>query len=498
MSIQDVKQFRSDSRFLMQLFSSIAAEKFNTTDVSVDSYTPKFNKTELSSLVRKNGVLRRAVYDFPQSAAASWIKLNYSKETNKSPEEVLDYLMKIPYYTHAKPSIEGYGMRNAFKYASGLARKFGSAYIVLGVADGRDLSEPINTKRIQTIDWLKVYDCYQLTYNFTGVDVDIPGTLPTNQDFYRLPNSTMLVHPDRVLSFYGNFLDTREEFYDSQYYHDSIVTSLFEAFSNWLVGNKAIAKLLVKSTAYKFAMQDLGELVRQDIDSESTKNQDYLKTRAASLNNGLTVADILWYDKEFEELDTVALNLSGVKDSIDSLKDNFAAVSDMPRWKLFNEFGSSSLAASVQASQMIRYQWAYSTIDWASNNWLDPLQKVIKLCMSAKDLYGTVLDNFSENSIEFPINIKLTLSEQLEIEKLAAERSKILLEQGVLTAEEVRSQYSSSQFNPNITLDANSWNELQKEKEEQKQLMNESMNTQRTEEPVNTKKRGRPKKAVEE
>jgi hypothetical protein len=472
--MSEVKQLRNDSKFLIQLFSAIATERIGDQEFSVDSHVPRFSKAEISTLVRKNGILRRSVYDYPQSAAAAWIKLNFSGETNKNPEDVLTYAMKIPFYTHAKPSIEGYGMRSAFKYASGLARKFGSAHIVLGIADGQDISEPINYKRIKSIDWMKVYDCYQLTYKqSTGLDFDLPGNnSKINQDSYGLPNTLIDVHPDRVLTFYGNFLDTREEFYESTFNHDSVVISLFDEFIKWSVGNKAVAKLLTKATAFKFGMQDLGELVKSDIDTETTKNQDYLRNRASSINKGLSVADILWYDKEFEDLDTVSLNLAGVKDSIDTLKDSFAAVSDMPRWKLFNESNSGGgLSTSIQAAQVLRYSWAFSVTDWSYNNWLNPLYKAFSICISTRDLYGSMIDNFSESSIEFPLNVKMSPLEQMELEKLAAERTKLLIEQGSLTPEEVRSQYASSIFNPAITLDALGWQKLQKDKELARKLL---------------------------
>lgn len=459
-------QFRTDSRFLTQLFSSLNAYKFDPVDVNVGNYVIKFNKQQLSSLIRKNGLLRRAVYDFPMSAAVPWININYSKGVNKDSEDVLKYLDSIPYYTHAKQSVEGYGMRSAFKYASGLARKFGVAYLVLGVADGQDLKEPINTKKIKTIDWVKVYDGFQLTYTQTQQVPDVPGgnTYGIDFDYYRSPYNFLQIHPERVIPFYGNYLDTREEFFDSMYRHDPVITNMFEAFTSWLVANKAVSKLLVKSTAYKFAMQDLGDLIRQDTDTNTTTNQDYLRERAQSLDTGLNIADILWYDKEYEDLDTVSLSMGGVDTAIDKLKDALSAVSDMPRWRLFNEFGSSNLAASVQSAQMLRYQWAFNVNDWTVNNWLNQIYYLIKLCMSAKNLYGSVIDNFQEHSIEFPLNIQLSQTEQLEIEKLAAERSHILIQDGVLTPDEVRLQYSGTVFNPNITLDNKSFQEMKNSK----------------------------------
>ena len=453
-------QFRNDNKYLLNMFSSIEASNFDTKEINIDTYSVKLSKSELSALVRKNGVLRRAVYEYPRTAAATWIHLNYGKATTEDPGDVLTYLRNIPWFITAMTSVANYGVRSAFEYASGLARKFGSAHIVLGVSDGLELSEPLDPSRMQSIDFMKVYDCWELPY-IGGIDLaPLNGKLnPDNnkvRDYFNYYG--VKIHPSRVLSFYGNKLDSQEEIVSSQYQHDSVIIAMFEAFNNWLVGNQAVSVLLQTSSMYSFGIDDLGNLIRQDIEQESTKNQEALSLRARSLKRGMNVSGLLLFDKTLEELSAVNRSLAGTKDSLDALKDFLASCTDLPRSILFNEIGGGGgLASTVQSAQILDFNWSKSVSFWARDNWLQPLDRMIKLAMQTRDLYGTVLDAYTEDSVVFPVSLQLSEKEQMELEKLAAERAKILSEiqtdEGVLTREEIRSQYLSAVFNSAITLD---------------------------------------------
>ena len=450
-------QFRSDSRYLMNVFSSVNNVNFDPQAIDINTRFEKLVKSELSSLVRKNGVLNRAVYDYPKTASSSWVKLNFGKETKENPDDVLTYLRNIPWYVTSKPSITDYGVRSAFKYASGLARKFGSAHIVLGVSDGQDISEPIDTNRIQSIDFMKVYDCWELPYvgafgttNYSG-SLD-PKSVVTNDHFLYFG---VRIHPSRVLTFYGNRLDTVEEIVGSQYQHDSIIMNMFECFNNWLDGNKATLQLLLSSSVFGLGIDDLGERIRADIEQDSTVNQQALTLRATSFKSGLNVSKLALFDKTMEELITVNRSLAGTKDALESLKDAFGACSDMPRHRLFNEINAGGgMASSVGSTQILDFNWAKCVSGWAYDNWLQPLDMIIKLGMQTRDLYGTVLTAYTENSIDFPISMKLSETDQMALEKLSAEKNKILFDMEALTKEEIRQQYLSARFNSGIVLDS--------------------------------------------
>ncbi|BAY20808.1 hypothetical protein NIES2100_05520 [Calothrix sp. NIES-2100] len=461
-----VLTLKNDSRYLLSMFSSLYAEKLNSnTTVDVNISSPSLSRQELNNLSRTNGIIKRAIYEYPKSASNSWIDLNFSKETNLKNQDVLDYLMRIPYYTNLQKAVHGYGARNAFKYASGLARKLGSAFIVLGIADGNDLSEPVNLNNIQSIDWMFVYDCYDLT-----------RTVINDQEFFQLSNdANQLIHPNRVLNFYGNKLDTEIEYVNSNYRHDSVINLMFEAFSNWVTGSKAIYEMLLTGNMYTFGIEDLSEDVKRDIDQGTTEYQDYMRSRAESVKTGMSATNLLIYDKMHELVENISRNFSGTKESFEALQDTLASVVDMPRWKLYNEFGTAGLAASVESARILQFNWAISVQDWQIENWLEPVYKLCQFCMSAKNLYGSIVDNFGENSIIFPIQLKLTKLEEIELENLAMDRNQKLLLMGAISPDEVRKQYENSVFNPNITLDNNLYKAYQNKKEqEQKMILNQN------------------------
>jgi hypothetical protein len=455
-----VKSIRNDSTYLLNMFSSVNQQNLSSPTIDINRANVRFSKQDLYGLVRKSGIIRRSIYEYPKTACSTWISLNYGKKTKENPEDVLKCLKDIPFYMFGKSSPEGCGTRGAFQMASGLARKFGSAYIVLGIADNQDLSQPIDWKKIKSIDWFKVYDCWQLQFFPAMIDFEIKqksyNTPQRNNEDYFLFYGVR-IHPSRVLSFYGNRLDSLEELLETSFFHDSVILSFFEVFSNWLNGNKGVAQSLLTSSMYKMGITELGDLIRQDIETETSTNQQYIQNRAQSIKAGMSSMGLLLFDKALEELDTVNRNMSGNKEALEALKDSFAANSDLPRWKLFNELGSSSMGSTEQAVQMARYEWAFAVNDWQYQNFLSPLDYLIKLQMSAKCMYGNIIDAYTENSIKFPLAVQMTQTELLEVQKLAAERDQILSnikdDQGVISKSEIRQQYLTATFDPNIQLD---------------------------------------------
>lgn len=470
------KVLQTDSKYLINVFASLLSEKLQTSEtININIFSPRLTPEELSNLSRTNGIINNAIYEFPRSACNAWFDLNFSGETKAKPLDILDYLMKIPYYTTLRKNVYGYGARLAFTHASGLARKFGSAYIVLGVADGLDLSEPININKIQSIDWMFVYHCHELLYT-SDSNAEYYQVYKSDRNLEELNNS-LKIHPSRVLEFYGNRLDTYDELIHSQYQHDSVVNVMFDAFVQWSVGSKAVAEMLKSANFYAMGIQDLSDFVRQDIDSDTTTNQEYIKLRAQSVKDGISATNLLVYDLLQEKIENVARNFAGTKESVDTLKDMLASVCRMPRFKLFNEMNNGGgLSTSLEAARVLNFQWSKAVKEWEIENWLQPIQKLCELTMLSKSVYGAVIDGFSERSIIFPIQLDLTELEQIEVEKLAAERAKILLDLNVISPLEIRKQYENSIFNPNIILDDALFKEWENQKELQRQEMINNQN----------------------
>jgi hypothetical protein len=66
--------------------------------------------------------------------------------------------------------------------------------------------------------------------------------------------------------------------------------------------------------------------------------------------------------------------------------------------------------------------------------------------------YGKILKEYNENSLIFPLQLKLDDFEQINLEKMAAERNEILIRNNIITNLEARNSYQSAVFNPVITL----------------------------------------------
>jgi hypothetical protein len=438
---------QTDSKYLMSLLASLVSDKMHTGETfSIDTRNFSLKKDELCNLCRKSGLLNRLVYSYPMSAAESWVKLEFSsdkKSSVKKSEEILKYMGTIPYYTSVSGKEKaGKGVRNAFRFASGLARKLGSASILMLCEDFEDLDQPINISNLDGIQALKIYDCYECVRDFLSTDKDV---------YYQVSGlASQKIHSSRILSFYGNRLDTYDEYCLSFKRHDSCIYALFDAFCNWLVGGKAIADMLKTANAYKLGIADLGQSLKEDTATNSHDTGDHLLSRMISVRENLSINSILAYDLTEEAVETVARNLSGTKDSYEALENLLVANSDMPRWKLLNQFGTAGLASSIESARILQYNWAILVSEWSNFQWREPLSYIIELIMYS--FYGKILKEYNENSLIFPLQLKLDDFEQINLEKMAAERNEILIRNNIITNLEARNSYQSAVFNPVITL----------------------------------------------
>ncbi|MEO1763392.1 MAG: phage portal protein [Cyanobacteria bacterium J06629_18] len=449
---------RQDSKALIGAFSSIyndltglGSDADKSQHAEINGQVIQLPVQYLKSLPRTDGIIRRACFLHPMDAfRGMWYSLKFGNDAkNSDTQEVKKYI----------DMIKG-NVRKSFLRASALARQHGDAFILLGIADGRRPDKPVNKDAIVSVRWIKVVTKYQLSPEYYMNDSHNPeyyrlylfnDKLPDDNGSGKTYND-MLWHSSRVLRFSGDYLFD-ESLEDNGGYHDSIIQSMFNAWLRWEQGIQASSAMLVDYDVFTLGIKDLGEKFDSDHNTESeiAKNQTEILERGRAINMGKSVIKAILHDLENELPGSVTRSYAGAENIMDRLENAFAAVSSVPKFKLFNEIASAGLTTGAQAAAMLKAEWGVQNQSWVDDTAREPLETLVKYCQLAQDspTKGTYVES---SEIEFPLNVVLSPLEQAELQKLIAERDKFNIESGLYTGMEARIMYERPEFDIGLEL----------------------------------------------
>lgn len=452
-----------DSVNLMNTFAAIANSKTGigtarskTQHGRVNTRLLLLTRPELEVLPYQDEIVRKAIHLYPESAVSAWFHLSIADmaEGDKLPDLMLKYVADLgdrEDQTDEEAQAEIYGAKEAFLIASISAKQFGKSYILMGIDDGREFWEPVDKKNVRSLRWLQVYDRWDLYPEYDG-------KLRRSPNYYRLYAEDVKeygqrIHKSRLLQFYGNRIYSRRKYLRMGWGDDgiSIIQGMFDAYNDWNQGVKAGSAMLADYDVFTLGMKGLAALMLSDRRNNTTVGQEAVMTRAIALDEGKSAVRGLLYDLENEEPGSVTRQYGGAKDIMDNLENRWCAVTNIPEFKLFGKIGAQGLTNNQGLA--MRSEWAILTKVWSGNNLVPPMIQLLKIAFLAQDSpsKGKVPESYE---VTAPFDLPLTDAERMEFEKLAAERSQILVGIKSITPKEIRSGYKGSTFSPDIMLES--------------------------------------------
>lgn len=445
---------RTDSIGLMNVFGNIGnsltgigTDRAKINNIAITKGR-QLSRSQLQILF-EDELLRKVVCLFPENAAKAWFNLSIpnNKVGNDIPELLLRYVDSLGSrgdQTELESMSDLYGASQAFLIAAILARQFGKAYILMGIDDGQSFDQPINKNAIKSIRWLQILEDWELQPEIE-FRTRSPNYYILNTDDNQLEVSTK-IHKSRLLPFWGNRIYSKF----SYNYQDgiSIIQSMFDAYCDWIQGVKAGSSMLADYDVFTLGMKGLGQLLLNDKQANTTAGQDAVMNRALALDMGKSVVRGILYDMENESPGSITRAYQGADAIMGSLESRWVAVSGIPKTKLFGELGSQGLTNNQGLA--MRSEWALLVQNYAYQ-WVDNLRSLITYSFLAKDspTNGKLPDTFD---LVPRFDLQLTDTEKMEYEKIAGDRSKLLVDMGAITADEVRSGYQGSKFSPDLVL----------------------------------------------
>jgi len=396
-----------------------------------------FSEETLSAIYRGYKLIQKIIDSLPEDANAKEIVIKQGKNAIDT-NAILSQWRKIEVNCIDRTTK---GVASAFVEAGILARLYGNAYIIIGVNDGQeDYSNPIDINNIKSIEWLAVRDKTQikpiaLDRNRYQVILDNRNQLPKE-------GATNQIHASRILRFHGTKLRGHMTRLGNQLYEDdSIIQSIFNEFTAYIMGLNSGASMLNSHSIFKYKLNGLAQLTKQ-------QNTEDLKNRFQSILYGLSSIRGLVFDAQNEDAEFINRNYGGVDSIIIAIRDIFVAVSGMPHSLLF---GSPIGGAFSESGASDRYMWANTIERYQRNQLLSLHTELLRLSCLAKE---SPTNGFYPEDllIEYPSSLQLTRKEIAQLKKMNAETDKIYSQLGALSSSEIRNRFSGAEYSDEIVL----------------------------------------------
>lgn len=291
----------------------------------------KYQDTKLTTLYEGNGFFAKIIDTPAEEALRSGFEItgNLNRNTLDSVYETLDFLSWEEHST------------NALRWA----RLFGGAIVVMLINDGGGLDEPLNWKRIKSVDDLSVFDR-------SMIETVTPAAEP---EYFVVTNqyTRFKVHKSRCLMFKNAPI--------SELSHNSIYRfwgipeywRIQTAMQSFVDMQKSTVDILHRFTQPVYRMKGLSE----GLQTEEGENRIWKRLEA--LNTARGIYNTIAIDKE-ESFDFLSVPLTGVSEVVEASQTLLSAVTCIPRRILFgNETRKNAFGLSV----------SHSTDEFSSETW---------------------------------------------------------------------------------------------------------------------------------
>lgn len=392
---------------------------------------------ELDSIYRADG-LGTVIIDTPaDDMTREWIKLD-REDTNDMGDDDKDIKTVLSILTDLRAEAE-------FNQALKWKRLFGGAVIIIGARDGGILDTPLNTSRISTIDNLLTLDC-----ECVDIATSMFGTDPNKSDFgkpvklhimYSQGNiqADFFVHASRCILFFGKPIaksSIQSVDYKQRFWGLSALNPCYNSLRDLGSALDNLVNILQEFIVGKFKIKGLASMLMAGNEKQLIQRMNIIQ-----MSKSVIRAVILGDEEEWTR-DTA--NLSGISESIQLLMSRLSGVSQIPQTKLFGRSPAGMNATGE--SDTTQY---YDRIKAAQRNELKPqVTQLVDIIRAWKDIKSPL-------SVEFNPLFQLTEKEQAEVKKIKAETNKIkadmyhvLIEDSILTPEQVYTEEWAEIFGP--------------------------------------------------
>jgi phage-related protein (TIGR01555 family) len=371
----------------------------------------RLNQGTLDVLYRSNGIAKRIIDLIAVEMTREWISIE------NDPERVI------------LSNLESLDAKRKFTNMIRWSRLYGASLIVIGADDGNELDQPLNESAIRSIDFLHVFDRWEVTWT----EVDLYND-PTNPSYglpekYRITPAHggmgFMVHESRVLRMDGEVLPNRV-LERNEGWGDSVLQSCYTELRNLGAAYSATSNIMEDFIQTILTVNNLSDLMETD------EGNEIVKKRLEIIDLSRHVCNTIMLDKE-ESFSKSSSSVAGLDGLIKRFTLALSSVTGIPQTFLMGEAPSG-----LQATGAADIRMFYDMIKSEQEDTLKPvLERLMKLMYLSKD--GPTRGIEPEDwQIVFNPLWQMSEQEESTYRKTVAETDAIYLDRGVLDPNEIR------------------------------------------------------------
>ena len=247
-----------------------------------------YDHVTLSARFREDWISQKVVKVIPQDMTREWRKFDSVNATEAD---------------------EDFEVVKLFREAYQWARLYGTSFIVLDIADGRDTTKPVNWNNLKP-------GCLRSMHVVDRTRIVAIGEIdqePMSPSFgmpihYQFVNSPTPLHKDRVIRFEGTELPIYER-QRNLWYSDSVLIPLMPQIDNFHTTSAAASQMVQEANTDIITVDGLKSILMNDAGTNA------MLDRFASWKNIKSVFGVSILDSD-ETYEQKKIQLSGVKDLI--------------------------------------------------------------------------------------------------------------------------------------------------------------------------------------
>jgi hypothetical protein len=407
-----------------------------------------------SRWTRQYKLCQKVVSTIPDTMTENWGRFTLGGKSGK--DQVVQWItQKLNHMEGWSAFIELHGAAQAFNAAQCKANQTGNGAIALLINDGGDLKDPVDEKRIKSVDGFVVFDRWEVRPEIGGYYSQGKITHYRRVGYTKLVDSrgkdlisqTELIHRDRILWFRGQEILDKWELLNNYGCDDSVLDSFVGAFVHLVAAMGGMARIVCDpdSRVHKIANLLTG------LESGGQAAEGMYRSRVRAFHQQLSQYNVGIIDKDLEEIDTITRSTVGLGDASDRLVNWVLANTDLFAYELLGQqINRSGLADTGKAEQENANR---RTSRFQSKKFNSNIRKLLRYLLLSKE--SPVNGEPDSWDWQWEPLFPTTPVEQSELE---LNRSQILSAiaavdpTGTMAPSILLSNYGGEEYNPNITL----------------------------------------------